>query len=241
MIINHSRTGRSYTYRHLSDEQVLRLEDIRHTAKEIDKGYYGYFPLTRNEYFLLLPMLNPIVIAWNTRAYRQMCRSVNVSKDTKRVMKQNLLLSSLVGFLPIANIAFSRKFKCTTRNLQAVEAQMQDDEFEYEEQQRAIEAAEKAGQDVDSIANDGKQKRRGLRSKKARLQARERYEDVPLPPSTKRMFNRCPRFIRNTEYPHIAYTPVDDQIKSNRNSVATVYYSPRTSLNLEGFEDLESL
>ncbi|KAJ2399500.1 hypothetical protein GGI23_002621 [Coemansia sp. RSA 2559] len=68
------------------------------------------------------------------------------------------------------------------------------------------------------------------------------YESVPLPLSTKRMFNKCPRFIRNTDYPHIAYTPaVPDQPSSNRNSVATVYHSPRTSLDLKGFEDLEPL
>ncbi|KAJ1898048.1 hypothetical protein LPJ81_004416, partial [Coemansia sp. IMI 209127] len=238
------RTGnsRAYAYKHLSDEQALRLDDIRHTAKVMDKAYTGYFLMTRSEYFMLLPMLNPIVIAWNTRAYKQMCRSVDVSKETKRKMMQNLLLSSLIGFLPIANIAFNRKFKCTTRNLQAVEAQMQDDEYDYEEQMRAKEAVNTELMDQIGKLNIAKLKKNGMKAKKARRIAREMYESVPLPLSTKRMFNKCPRFIRNTDYPHIAYTPVvPGQSSSNRNSTATAYHSPRTSLDLEGFEGLESL
>ncbi|KAJ1666780.1 hypothetical protein IW140_002372 [Coemansia sp. RSA 1813] len=241
MGIHRSRSGRTYVYKHLSEEQALRLKDIRETANDMDKSYTGYFLLTRSEYCMLLPVLNPMVIAWNTRAYRQMCRSVNVSKETKRIMKQNLLLSSLVGFLPIANIAFNRKFKCTSRNLEILEAQMQDDEFEYEEEQQ--QQAESAEQNKEYGDNSQPEKRtkHGRVTRRARLNARERLEDTPLPPSAKRMFNKCPRFIRNAEFPHIAYTSASDQSASNRDSVATVYYSPRTSLDLEGFEDLELL
>ncbi|PIA15572.1 hypothetical protein COEREDRAFT_81900 [Coemansia reversa NRRL 1564] len=43
-------------------------------------------------------------------------------------MMRNLWLQSCVGFIPIANIVFTRKFKCNIRNLQILELQMQEEE-----------------------------------------------------------------------------------------------------------------
>ncbi|KAJ2593843.1 hypothetical protein GGH99_005156 [Coemansia sp. RSA 1285] len=243
MTVNNTANGGTYLYKHLSDAETLRLDDIRQTAKEMDQGYSGYFLLTRSEYCMMLPMLNPVVIAWNTRAYRQMCRSVNVSKETKRAMRQNLLLASLVGFVPIANIAFSRKFKCTTRNLEILEAQIQEDEFKHEKKQRkedgeCEESSDQTG-NIDELDINGKRKRITRRTRKKL--AAERFVEAPLPSYARQLFNKCPRFVRNSEFPHIAYTSAANQGSSKRNSVATVYYSPRTSLNLEDLEDLDIL
>ncbi|KAI8325180.1 hypothetical protein GQ54DRAFT_240981, partial [Martensiomyces pterosporus] len=46
-------------------------------------------------------------------------------------MLHNLVLASAVGFVPVFNVIWSRKFKCNTRNLDILEAQLQSEENRY--------------------------------------------------------------------------------------------------------------
>ncbi|KAJ1992367.1 hypothetical protein GGI25_002894 [Coemansia spiralis] len=226
--MTHNRIGssRTYLYKHLSTEEALKLDDLRQLATQLDKSYSGYFLLTQSEYCLLLPFLNPLVIAWNAHAYRQMCRTVKVSNETKRKMKRNLLVASIVGFFPIANIAFTRKFKCTTRNLKVLESQIQAEEHVYSQKREIKERVDNASDEP--------------HARTVKLGASKMSDEIPLPLTVRRMFNKCPRFVRNQSHPHLTYAS-DLNLPSNRNSVVSEYFSPRTSIELQNIKELDFL
>ncbi|KAJ2742584.1 hypothetical protein GGI20_004375 [Coemansia sp. BCRC 34301] len=116
---------RAYTYRHMSLSQSLALDDLRMATAQLDTSYNGLLLLTASEYWLLLPLLNPVVIFWNTRHYHRLCRAASLTPPARRQMLANLILTSVLGFVPIINIVFTRHFKCNKRNLAIVEAQLQ--------------------------------------------------------------------------------------------------------------------
>ncbi|KAJ2895714.1 hypothetical protein IWW38_002227 [Coemansia aciculifera] len=115
---------RAVTYRHMSQSQSLALNDLRVATAQLDTSYNGIFLLTASEYWLLLPLFNPVVIFWNTRHYGRLCRAADLTPSARRQMVANLVWTSLLGFIPIVNIIFSRRFKCNMRNLAIVEAQL---------------------------------------------------------------------------------------------------------------------
>ncbi|KAJ2489421.1 hypothetical protein IWW37_003993 [Coemansia sp. RSA 2050] len=119
---------RSYTYRHMSRSQSLALDDLRTTTVQLDTSYNGLLLLTASEYWLLLPLFNPVVIFWNTRHYKRLCRATNLPSTSRRQMLANLILTSVMGFIPIINIIFTRLFKCNVRNLAIVESTLQANE-----------------------------------------------------------------------------------------------------------------
>ncbi|KAJ1998468.1 hypothetical protein GGI04_004990 [Coemansia thaxteri] len=182
---------RSYTYRHMSRSQSLALNDLRAATAQLDTCYMGTLVLTQSEYCLLLPLLNPIVICWNTRHYRRLCRTADLAATARRQMLANLLLVSLLGFIPIVNIIFTRRFKCNMRNLAIVESQLQ------------------ANEDKTFYHKDG-----------------ATTDDAPLPAHIERLFNKCPVFKRGDQ------ASIAD---AQRNSPASVYSSPRTSLSDLGY------
>ncbi|KAJ2879134.1 hypothetical protein H4R27_005472 [Coemansia aciculifera] len=119
---------RAYTYRHMSQSQSLALDDLRTATAQLDTSYIGLLLLTASEYWLLLPLLNPVVIFWNTRHYKRLCRATSLPKPARRQMISNLILTSMLGFIPIVNIIFTRYFKCNKRNLAIVESTLQANE-----------------------------------------------------------------------------------------------------------------
>ncbi|KAJ2017838.1 hypothetical protein GGI03_002879 [Coemansia sp. RSA 2337] len=119
---------RAYTYRHMSQAQSLVLDDLRTATAQLDTSYIGLFLLTASEYWLLLPLFNPVVIFWNTRHYKRLCRATSLPKPARRQMLANLILTSVLGFIPIVNIIFTRCFKCNKRNLAIVESTLQANE-----------------------------------------------------------------------------------------------------------------
>ncbi|KAJ2796189.1 hypothetical protein H4S07_006294, partial [Coemansia furcata] len=119
---------RAYTYRHLSQSQALALDDLRMATAQLDTCYYGLFLLTTSEYWLLLPLFNPVIIFWNTRHYQRLCRATSLATPARRQMLSNLILTSVLGFIPIINIIFTRLFKCNMRNLAIVESTLQTNE-----------------------------------------------------------------------------------------------------------------
>ncbi|KAJ2645202.1 hypothetical protein GGF44_000078 [Coemansia sp. RSA 1694] len=116
---------RAYTYRHMSQSQSLALDDLRMATAQLDTSYIGLLLLTASEYWLLLPLFNPVVIFWNTRHYHRLCRAASLEPSACRQMLVNLILTSVLGFIPIVNIIFTRRFKCNMRNLAIVESQLQ--------------------------------------------------------------------------------------------------------------------
>ncbi|KAJ2813276.1 hypothetical protein FBU31_007466 [Coemansia sp. 'formosensis'] len=119
---------RAYTYRHMSQSQALALDDLRMATAQLDTCYYGLFLLTTSEYWLLLPLFNPVIIFWNTRHYQRLCRATSLATPARRQMLSNLILTSVLGFIPIINIIFTRLFKCNMRNLAIVESTLQTNE-----------------------------------------------------------------------------------------------------------------
>ncbi|KAJ2159194.1 hypothetical protein GGF46_003203 [Coemansia sp. RSA 552] len=117
-----------YVYRHLSREQSLKLNELRTSIAELESTYTGQLLLTRAEYCLLLPLLNPLVIAQNSRQLKKLCNITQLPKNRLRKMKRNLWLQSAMGFVPVLNVVFTRKFKCNTRNLNILESQIQEEE-----------------------------------------------------------------------------------------------------------------
>ncbi|KAJ2779735.1 hypothetical protein H4R18_003838 [Coemansia javaensis] len=118
----------AYVYRHLSSDQAAKLAVSRSTIARLESSYTGLLLLTESEYCLLLPLLNPVVIAQNRRRFKELCSVVDVSKKNRTRMVRNLWLQSCMGFIPVVNVLFTRRFKCNTRNLAILEAQIQDEE-----------------------------------------------------------------------------------------------------------------
>ncbi|KAJ1724140.1 hypothetical protein LPJ61_005770 [Coemansia biformis] len=128
----HSQLDRRnmYVYRQLSQEQATRLVSARAAILQEEGTCTGLLLLTEREYCLLVPLLNPLVIAQNRRRLKELCKVADVSKKGRQKMVRNLWLQSCMGFVPIVNVVFARKFKCNTRNLAILEAQMQMEEDE---------------------------------------------------------------------------------------------------------------
>ncbi|KAJ2714557.1 hypothetical protein H4R19_001665 [Coemansia spiralis] len=120
----------THIYRHMSQEQATRLANARAAAVQDEATYSGPLLLTEREYYLLLPLLNPLVIAHNRRRLNELCRVAEVPKKSRQRMVRNLWLQSCIGFVPLVNVVFSRKFKCNMRNLAILEAQLQREEDE---------------------------------------------------------------------------------------------------------------
>ncbi|KAJ2062719.1 hypothetical protein GGI17_002226 [Coemansia sp. S146] len=112
----------------MSQSQSLALDDLRTATAQLDTSYIGLLLLTASEYWLLLPLFNPVVIFWNTRHYKRLCRATSLPKPARRQMLSNLILTSMLGFIPIVNIIFTRHFKCNKRNLAIVESTLQANE-----------------------------------------------------------------------------------------------------------------
>ncbi|KAJ2454346.1 hypothetical protein EV183_001592 [Coemansia sp. RSA 2336] len=121
-------SNRHQTYRHLTNEQALSLNQVRDHIDELENTYSGYLLLAQSEYCLLLPLLNPLVIIQNKKHLKHLCKITDLPKEYLRKMKRNVWLQSAMGFVPIVNIIFARKFKCSTRNLNIFEQHLQREE-----------------------------------------------------------------------------------------------------------------
>ncbi|KAJ2842684.1 hypothetical protein J3B02_005507 [Coemansia erecta] len=168
---NNSR--RAYSYKHISREQGLRLDDIRQSTDQLDNSYSGYLLLTQSEYCMVIPLFSPFAILWNIQLYKMMCGISEPSKDIRAKMRKNLWLFSVISFIPILNILFTRKFKCSTRNLALLETHLQ--------------------------AEENKMLYR--KSPSSRKKKTRESEIIPLPANVKRVFDRYPVFKRDKERP----------------------------------------
>ncbi|KAJ2851812.1 hypothetical protein IWW36_000773 [Coemansia brasiliensis] len=121
-------SNRHQTYRHLTNEQASSLNQVRSHIDQLENTYSGYLLLAQSEYCLLLPLLNPLVIIQNKKHLKRLCKITDLPKEYLRKMQRNLWLQSAIGFVPIANIIFARKFKCSTRNLNIFEQHLQREE-----------------------------------------------------------------------------------------------------------------
>ncbi|KAJ1856003.1 hypothetical protein GGH12_003014 [Coemansia sp. RSA 1822] len=128
MVYQNSSKRQAYVYRHLTHDQSTQLSEARSSINHLENTYVGYFLLTQSEYCLLLPLLNPFVIFQNNKHLRKLCDITHVPKSYRRKMKRNLWLQSAIGFVPLVNVVFTRKFKCNSRNLQLFERHMQEEE-----------------------------------------------------------------------------------------------------------------
>ncbi|KAJ1816488.1 hypothetical protein LPJ56_004283 [Coemansia sp. RSA 2599] len=161
----------AYAYKHISREQGLRLDDIRQSTDQLDNSYSGYLLLTQSEYCMIVPLLSPFAIIWNIQMYRMMCGISEPSQDIRAKMRKNLWLFSLASFIPIFNILFTRRFKCSTRNLALLETHLQTEENKMLYRK--------------SPANS-KSSTSGI---------------IPLPANVKRTLDRYPVFKRDRERP----------------------------------------
>ncbi|KAJ2768194.1 hypothetical protein IWQ56_003035, partial [Coemansia nantahalensis] len=119
-----------YIYSQLSQQQATLLVNARAAVAQEEATYSGPLSLTEREYYLLLPLLNPLVIVRDRRRLKELCRVAEVPKKCQQRMARNLWLQACIGFVPLANVVFTRKFKSNTRNLAILEAQMQLEEDE---------------------------------------------------------------------------------------------------------------
>ncbi|KAJ2707152.1 hypothetical protein FB645_000978 [Coemansia sp. IMI 203386] len=170
---SYSRYNKSKTeYKHISREQGLRLNDVRQSTDQLDNSYSGYLLLTQSEYCMIIPLLSPFAILWNIQLYRMMCGISEPTRKTRAAMRKNLWLFSLISFIPIFNILFTRKFKCSSRNLALLETDLQTEESKI-------------------------LYRRGSTTNTRALE----NEIIPLPAKVKRMLDKYPVFKRDKEMP----------------------------------------
>ncbi|KAJ2715242.1 hypothetical protein H4S00_004906 [Coemansia sp. D1744] len=128
MVYQNPGKRQGYVYRHLTHDQTSKLSEARSSINHLENTFVGYFLLTQSEYCLLLPLLNPFIIFQNNKHLGKLFDIAHVPKSYRRKMKRNLWLQSTIGFIPLVNVVFTRKFKCNSRNLQIFERCMQEEE-----------------------------------------------------------------------------------------------------------------
>ncbi|KAJ1941365.1 hypothetical protein EC988_006780, partial [Linderina pennispora] len=121
----------NYVYKHLSKDEQHTVEALRKGTELLDNTRIGILPLTLNEYLLICPLFNPIVIIRNARQYYQLKRFGHTHIRTKRKIFRNFLKTAAVGFIPIFNVLWTRKFRCNQRNMRLVERSLRKEECRF--------------------------------------------------------------------------------------------------------------
>ncbi|KAJ1960178.1 hypothetical protein GGI12_003947 [Dipsacomyces acuminosporus] len=121
----------AHIYKHLSSEEQQALDDLRERTHLLDDTNAGSLRLTKSQYYLLLPILNVIVIRWHYKSYQQMAGICRLTTRNRNRMICNMLIAAVVGFIPVLNIIWSRRFKCNTTNLTILEGQLRAEENKF--------------------------------------------------------------------------------------------------------------